>query len=132
MNIVVDKKTFIIIIRKVENTMHRADVEKKIKMMRKADKQFDDLVTLIEIGIEQFITSNQDKKSFYPKDIDDYRVNIKVKAIPITFEQKKHLLSYLKNKYIKFVRGDYFDLKKCWFSNQYRIKSHEIHCDPMI
>lgn len=112
--------------------MYRKDAEKKIKEMRKADKQFNDLVTLIETGIEQFIKSKHDKRSFYSKDTTAYKVNIKVKAIPITFEQKEYLLSYLNDKYIKFVRGDYFDLKKCWFSKQYRIKSYEIHYDPMI
>lgn len=112
--------------------MSRKNAEKRIKEMRKADKQFDDLVTLIEIGMEQFIKTKEDKKSYYAKEITSYRVNFKVRAIPITFEQKECLLRYLKHKYLKFVRGDYFVLKKCWFSKQYRIKSYEIHYDPMI
>lgn len=116
-------ETFIIIIRKVGNHMTNFENEAKMRELRKGDEAFDTLVNEITCKIEQEIKERNAKKSFYPTGSNDYKVRIKVKAVPITKEEKTCLLRFLENHYSKKVLGNVFTLEKCWFSEQYEVRS---------
>lgn len=105
----------------------------KINALRKADSDFDRLVSEIDKKIENFISGIDSSKSFNPVPASSTLLKIFVTAIPFTAEEKKCLLSYLEKKYhnsnSNLVGGDYFDIDKCWFSNRYCIKTRYYHYD---
>ena len=107
--------------------------ESKFRQMREEDKKFDNFVIAIDIAICSSILRQQkrkiNKKYFSSK---RYKIRIKVDGIPITEEQKKYIMEYLTSHYIKYVKGDFFIIEKCWFSNKYQIKDWKIPKDLVI
>lgn len=97
--------------------------QEEMRKLRKANKEFDGMVGEITQRIEQQIEEKNSNRSFRPKNSKDYRIHMKVKAVPITKDEKRCLLRYLSEKYSAEVAGWYFSLKKCWFSEEYLIKS---------
>lgn len=101
----------------------RTETERKMAAFRKENEEFDSLVAEITQKIEKQIEETSNIRSFNPKDSRYYKVHMKVKAVPITLEEKKCLLQYLNEKYINKVAGHYFELKKCWLSEQYLVRT---------
>lgn len=105
----------------------------KINSLRKANKDFDSLVSEIDAKIEIFISEINSSRSFNPVPASSCRLKIYVIAIPFTAEEKKCLIEYLDKKYLeypqKLVGGNYFDIKKRLFSNQYCIRTKYYHYD---
>ncbi len=107
--------------------------ESKFRQMREEDKKFDSFVIAAETAILSSILRQQqrqmNKKYFSSK---RYKIRTKVDGIPITKEQKKYIMKYLTSHYIKYVDGDFFIIRKCWFCNKYQIKDWKIPKDLVI
>lgn len=103
---------------------HEKRVKSGMEELRKQDEAFDSMVKEITYKIEEQIKERNAEKSFNPKSSTDYQIQIKVKAVPISKEQKQYLLEFLKYQYISRVAGEYFTLKKCLFSEQYNVRTH--------
>lgn len=103
----------------------------KIDSLREADKDFDTLVSEIDTKIENFISEINNSKSFNPAPASSCTLKIFVTAIPFTAEEKQCLLKYLKKKYIDSnkIGGWCFEIKKCFFSNRYRIITNGLYLD---
>ncbi len=97
--------------------------EIRFRQMREEDEQFNNFVTTVETAISSYILKKQQKQSFSQK---GYKIRIKVDRVPITEEQEAYLMQYLTFNYIKYAKGHFFILKKCWFSNKYLIKDLRI------
>lgn len=107
--------------------MNMNDYEKSIKRgmeeLRKKDEAFDGLVSEITTKIEKQIEERNAEKSFNPKSSTDYEVRIKVKAVPMSKEEKDYLLNFLRIQYSSKVAGNHFTMRKCLLSEQYCVRS---------
>ena len=108
------------------------ELEQRINEARKHNPEFDKLVTLCENGISDWIdkvNAKNDLPSKVPKaPILPCNKTIKKIIIPslrISPNETSILLKYLKYKYIKgkLVGGDYFCIKKCFFSSNLHLST---------
>lgn len=104
-------------------TSRAREINKKISNLRTANKDFDSLVSEIDLKMNQLISERNSSKSFNPKYSNELPIKITVNAVPLTADEKFDLLTYLRVKYIRYVKGDHFTLEKCLFSNKYRLYS---------
>lgn len=102
---------------------YEAMIMRNMENFRKEDEAFDSLVKEITDKIEEQIREKNAEKSFNPKSSNDYKIRIKVKAVPISKEEMDYLLNFLRMQYISKVAGDRFALRKCLFSEQYYVRS---------
>ena len=73
--------------------------------------------------IEELINKRNTARSVRTKNSCDMIMSIKVETIPLTKEEITVLRTYIEEKYIDHVAGDYICISKCIFSNNYSIKS---------
>lgn len=102
----------------------KPEIAIKMGELRIKDEAFGSMVKKIEQEIEKQIEEKNSERSFYPTDSSDYKIHIKVDAIPITKEEKKTLEGYLESKYLGKIAGNYIRLRKCRFSKKYLIASY--------
>lgn len=100
----------------------------KIDALREANKDFDTLVSEIDTKIENYISEINNSRSFNPVPASSCTLKIFVTAIPFTAEERQALLKYLTKKYITSdkIGGFRFKIKKCLFSNRYRIITEDL------
>ena len=109
--------------KKNTESITKSEILEHIENLRSTDTDFDSLVSEIDLKLKRFISEKNSIKSYNPKKSTDFSVNLKVTAVPITGLQKEALLNYLGERYMSSVFGNSFTLTKCWFSNEYRLKS---------
>lgn len=122
----------------IENTMDLETSERPVELsptaakiadLRKADKDFDTLVSEIDTAIENSISKINNSKSFNPVPASSCLLKVYVTAIPFTAEEKANLLNYLREKYISpsKIDGHKFKITKCRFSNRYQITTERCY-----
>lgn len=118
-----------------------ATMEKNISLKdrmvtaRKKNYNFDKLVQACEREIKLFVDNviaSNDRPSLFPRGPAfprDVPFKVFLPAIPISPNETALLLEYLDNKYMdedstRIIYGDYFSIRRCWFKNAYKLKTH--------
>lgn len=100
--------------------------DEKMQELRQKSAEFDGLVTEIISKLDQQIEERNvlnTIRSYRPQRVGKSPAYIKVKAVPVTWEEMDCLEKYLDDKYLDHFTGHYFRIDKCILINKYRIKS---------
>lgn len=101
----------------------------EMKALRSKNSQINLLVSEIERKIDALIEIRNSTRSYNPKGSINQKVSIKVNAVKITLEEKNIIRSYLYYKYVQKVKGDAFNIRKCLFTNKYRVSTYDVDWD---
>lgn len=99
------------------------DIYEEMDNLKAVDDDYRQLVYAIETEIEKFIASKNAVKSYRPKSSERCKLNVTVKAVPITAYELEMLEEYLEEKYLDKVYGLAIFVEKCFLRKKYRIFS---------
>lgn len=97
--------------------MSYTDFYEKFEESRNKNKDFNNAVITVENKIDKLMLT-----MFFNKFLHLFCLNIKVDIkSSMSSEEMSLLMGYLNRKYIQYIAGDIFYIRKCLFSSKYRI-----------
>ncbi len=117
-----------------ENT---ANIQKRLSDARKCNHHFDRFVSICDAEIERFVEKINLENDTPTINLKSKRVpsetlvRILLPVVPISPNELSLLVEYLEDKYLdddeRIVGGDYFEIHKCLFRNNFKLSTYRYH-----